>query len=229
MEHLHNGFQLELAENSFPLSTDSIALSGFVKLPKSARVLDLGSGCGTLGLLLCTGNSACSVTGIELSPEDHRMALHNAQANGISHRLTSVCADLRSIPTIFEPGSFQVCLSNPPYFTGGPRSPRAARARHTDSCSLEDLFSGAAWALQFGGDFFLVHKPQMLAEICHCACSHRLEPKTLCLLRHDPDSPVNLILLQCRKGAKPGLTVQEQFLRHSDGTPSPYYQALYHL
>ena len=52
MELLPNGLTLNLAEGEFPLSTDSMVLSGFVKLPKNARVLDLGSGCGTLGLLL---------------------------------------------------------------------------------------------------------------------------------------------------------------------------------
>jgi len=53
MEHLHSGYTLEFAPGSFPLSTDSMALAGFVRLPKNAAVLDLGSGCGTLGLLLC--------------------------------------------------------------------------------------------------------------------------------------------------------------------------------
>ena len=67
MEKLHNGFTLELCEGAFPLSTDSIALAGFAKLPKNAKVLDLGSGCGTLGLLLCARFGDCAVTGIELS------------------------------------------------------------------------------------------------------------------------------------------------------------------
>ena len=53
MEQLYGGYTLELNSDSFPLSTDSMALSSFVKLPKNASVLDLGSGCGTLGLLLC--------------------------------------------------------------------------------------------------------------------------------------------------------------------------------
>ena len=50
MEYLHNGYTLEFSPDAFPLSTDSVALAHFVKLPKNARVLDLGSGCGTLGL-----------------------------------------------------------------------------------------------------------------------------------------------------------------------------------
>ena len=39
--------------SGFPLSTDSMVLADFVRPPKNAVVLDLGSGCGTLGLLLC--------------------------------------------------------------------------------------------------------------------------------------------------------------------------------
>ena len=80
MELLHNGFTLELCEGAFPLSTDSIALSGFVRLPRQAAVLDLGSGCGTLGLLLCANDPGCAVTGIELDETAHSMALRNASA-----------------------------------------------------------------------------------------------------------------------------------------------------
>lgn len=71
MEQLPNGFTLNLPEGAFPLSTDSMVLSHFVRLPKNARVLDLGSGCGTLGLLLCAVNESCRVTGVELSQSAH--------------------------------------------------------------------------------------------------------------------------------------------------------------
>ena len=50
MEYLPNGFSLEIPQGCFPLSTDSMVLAHFVRLPRNARVLDLGSGCGTLGL-----------------------------------------------------------------------------------------------------------------------------------------------------------------------------------
>ena len=228
MEYLHNGFTLELCDGGFPLSTDSVALAGFVKLPKSACVLDLGAGCGTLGLLLCASDPGCSVTGIELSEDAHNAALKNAERNGISHRLTSICGDIRSIPEFLAPGSFHTCVSNPPYFTGGYKS-AAAQARHTDTCSAADLFASAQWALRYGGDFFLVHKPEYLAELCYQASVHQLTPKRLMLLRHKADGPVSLILLQCRKGGKPGLTIEEAALHHTDGTPTAYYQALYHL
>ena len=43
METLYNGFTLEIPEGAFPLSTDSMVLAHFARLPKNARVLDLGS------------------------------------------------------------------------------------------------------------------------------------------------------------------------------------------
>ena len=228
MEYLHNGFTLELCDGAFPLSTDSIALSGFVRLPKQAQVLDLGAGCGTLGLMLCAKDSGCSVVGIEVDENAHLTALKNSEANQISSRLTSICADLRTVPSLFAAGSFHVCISNPPYFSAAQESANS-KARHEQLCSLEDLFTAAQWAVRYGGDFFLVHKPERLAEICACAVNHKLEPKRLQLLRHKPSDPVSLILLQCRKGAKPGLTMEEAYLQEASGQPSEYYRRLYHI
>ena len=229
MEYLHNGFSLELCPGAFPLSTDSIALSGFVRLPKQAKVLDLGSGCGTLGLFLCANDPSCQVIGVETDESAHNMAQHNIAVNGLDSRLTSICADLRTVPTFMKPGSFHICVSNPPYFSAGPKSKSHANARHETLCTLEELFQTAAWAIRYGGDFFLVHKPNRLAELCACATSHKLEPKRLQLLRHRPDDPISLVLLQCRKGAKPGLIIEEECLQNTDGTPSDYYRRLYHI
>ncbi len=229
MEYLHNGFTLELSEDAFPLSTDSIALADFVKLPKNATVLDLGAGCGTLGLLLCAKDNTCTVTGVELSEKAHKMALHNGEQNVITHRYTSICEDLKTIPDFMTAGAFGVCVSNPPYYTGGFQSKACPLARHDDACSIRDLFRSASWALRFGGDFFLVHKPENLAEICAVASQFQLQPKRLRLLRHRENGPVSLILLQCRKGAKPGLIWEEEALHHVDGSPTDYYKKLYHL
>lgn len=229
METLPNGFTLELSSGSFPLSTDSMVLSHFAKLPRNAEVLDLGSGCGTLGLLLCSRDDGCRVTGVELDPAAHEAALENIRRNALETRMESICADLRTLPTLISPGRFSCCVSNPPYFSGGPASQTLPLARREDACTPEELFRSAAWALKFGGDFFLVHKPERLAELIATGSRHNLEAKRLCLLRHRPDSPVNLILLHFRKGARPGLIWEELSLFDSDGIPSQKYKEIYHL
>lgn len=229
MEQLPKGFCLHLPPEAFPLSTDSMVLSAFVRLPRNARVLDLGSGCGTLGLLLCSREESCRVTGIELTPAAHSAALENIRRNGLTGRMESICADLRDVPRLLAPGSFHCCVSNPPYFSGGPASRQLPLARREDACSPEDLFRAAAWALKYGGDFFLVHKPERLAELISAAVARKLEAKRLCLVRHRPGAPVNLILLQFRKGAKPGLIWEELVLHNTDGSPTAAYNEIYHL
>lgn len=229
MEQLPNGFTLELADGAFPLSTDSMVLAHFAKLPRNAKVLDLGSGCGTLGLLLCSKDSSCAVTGLELDEKAHAAAVENIRRNELDARMESICADLRSVSERFSPGSFSCCISNPPYFSGGPASKAAPLARREDTCSPAELFQAAGWALKYGGDLFLVHRPERLAELIARAAEFHLEAKRLCLLRHGPGVPVSLILLQFRKGGKPGLILEEQTLFNADNTPTPFYREAYHI
>ena len=229
MESLPNGFTLELNSGSFPLSTDSMVLSAFVHLPRNAQVLDLGSGCGTLGLLLCSRKEDCHITGVELQNSSHLGALENIQRNNLSARMESICADLRSVPSLLSAGGFSACVSNPPYFSGGPASCQTPLARREDCCTPEDLFRSAAWALKYGGDFFLVHKPERMAELIAIASRFSLEAKRLGLVRHRENGPVALILLQFRKGGKPGLKWEDWTLHHADGTPTSLYHEIYHI
>lgn len=229
MEQLYNGYTLDTPEGTFPLSTDSMLLSHFVKLKKNAAVLDLGSGCGTLGILLCAKEPGCTVTGIEIAQASHDAALENIRRNKLQARLFSICGDLRGIQQQFPAGSFHTCVSNPPYFTGGPLSETNPQARSTSQCTVRDLFQAASWALKWGGDFYLVHKPEALGELCGWAAKCQLEPKELTLVRHDSTKPVNLILLKCRKGAKPGLKWAEFCLHTPSGEPTQLYRKIYHL
>ena len=229
METLPGGFTLTVPEDCFPLSTDSMALADFVKLPRSARILDLGSGCGNLGLLLAAKDCSCRITGIEISETSHLAALKNIHANHLEDRMESLCRDLRQVPALLKPGSYSVCVSNPPYFSGGPASLRFQNARREDSCSSQDLFTAAAWALKFGGDFFLVHRPEKLGELMGKAAAHGFECKRLGLLKARQDGPVTLILLQMRKGAKPGLILEETCLHDSFGNRTEDYIRIYHM
>ena len=229
MEHLHNGFTLDFSRSSFPLSTDSMLLSAFVKLPKNAAVLDLGSGCGTLGVLLCAGDPNCSVTGIEIDPDAHRAALDNIHRNGLDSRMQSICADLRTLSMEQVTGSFHCCVSNPPYFSGGPESQTHPTARREDYCPPQALFDAASRFLKYGGDFFLVHKPEKLAQLIACGAKVNLEAKRLTLVRHRQDREISLILLAFRKGGKPGLIIEEAALFDPTGKPTDFYKSVYHI
>lgn len=228
METLTNRFTLETPPGCFPLTTDSMALADFAAIRGCKAVLDLGSGCGTLGLLLCARNERCRVSGVELDEKAHAAALENIRRNRLDARMESICADMRRVPELFAPGSFDCCISNPPYFSGGFAAQLTA-ARREDRCTLADLMRCAAWVLKYGGDLFLVHRPERLAEAIALGARHQLETKRLRLLRHREGSPVALVLLQLRKGGKPGLTLDEIALHCSDGSESGDYRRIYHI
>ena len=227
MEFLSNGYALDTASGAFPISTDSMLLADFVKLPRNATVLDLGAGCGTLGILLCAKDPNCTVTGIELMESAHTAAEGNIARNQLSHRMESICADLRAVS--LKPGSFAVCVSNPPYFSGGPASKENPLARREDCCTPSDLFAAVGNALKFGGDFFLVHKPERLAELIACGAKEHLEAKRLRLVHHKEGGEISLILLAFRKGAKPGLTIDEVALFDKENNPTDFYKSVYHM
>ena len=87
----------------------------------------------------------------------------------------------------------------------------------------------AAWATKFGGDFFLVHKPEFLEDLLVEARAAGFAAKRLCLLRHKPGLPVSLILVGLRKGGKPGMKWEEQTLYSENGQPSQFYKNIYHM
>lgn len=228
MEQFAGGITLNIPEGAFPLSTDSMVLSQFVRWSKDAQILDLGSGCGTLSMLLCSRSDSCCVTGIEIDSRSHLAALENIERNQLQTRCKSICGDLRNISEILPAGKFSVCISNPPYFSGGPKSENLGFARQDDSCTPSQLFHAASVMLKYGGDFFLVHKPEKLAQLIACGAAENLEAKQLRLVRHRQGNPIGLILLQFRKGGKPGLILEEKSLLDSAGKPTEYYESIYH-
>lgn len=228
MEKLHNGYLLDFPEGVFPLSTDSMVLAHFVNLPKNSRVLDLCSGCGVLGHLLCAKDASCQVSGVEIDPVSHAAAVSNIERNHLSIRLSSICGDIRNIPSLFPAQSFSACVANPPYYAAGPESAYKG-ARREDTCALSDLFAAANWAVKYGGDFSLVHKPERLGEIFALADKYGFAPKRLGLVRHREGAAVSLVLVQCRKGGKQGLNWEEWMLHDSVGAETPLYREIYHI
>lgn len=228
MEYLPNGYTLEIPAGVFPLSTDSMVLADFVKLPKNAKAADLGSGCAALGLMLCSRDESCTVTGFELDEAAQLGALHNIAANALEGRVCSIPGDLRQTTQDFAAGSFDICVSNPPYFTGGPASALPG-ARRDDTCTCAELMQAAGHLLKFGGDFFLVHKPEKLAQLIAEGAKHHLEAKELVLVRHRSGGKIAFILLKLRKGAASGLQIREMDLTDSQGNYTDDYRRIYHI
>ena len=218
------GLSFVCDDGLFQPSTDSFLLGSFPRLKPGLRVCDLGSGTGLLGLLLFQRQRALSVTGVELLLDAVRLAEQAAARNGLADRLIFRRGDLRKIRGLLPAGGFDLVVCNPPYYPAGsgrlPETEALRAARSETGCTLEDICTAAAWLLRWGGSFCLVHKPERLADLCCALRARGLEPKRLRLVcRRAGDAP-SLLLLEARRGGRPGLDIAAP-LCLEDGTGRP--------
>lgn len=235
MEDLLFGrIRMKILDAQFRVSTDSMVLADFCRIKPGSRVLDLGCGCGTLGLLLLGADGTLQLCGIELQEAAARQAQENAEENGFSDRMHIVCGDLRQAHTQIAPGNFDCVISNPPYYP--PESgylhaqDSLSAARSELCCPFDALCAAAARALRWGGRFFLVHKPERLVDLLTGLRTARLEPKRIRFVRHRAESGVNLVLIEARLGGKPGLQYEPDLILYAQtGELSAEGRRIYHL
>ncbi len=236
MEHWETlcpgGYRFVYDDALFPPGTDTFLLSSLPRLKDGLRVCDLGCGTGLLGLLLLQRHSAIRLTGIEIQPEAAALAQRAVAENRLEDRFSVCQADLRSTRELFPTGSFDLVISNPPYYppaSGHLAASGAIRtARAETDCTLEDICRAAAYLLRWGGSFCLVHKPERLTDVLcalrQCGC----EPKRLRFVCRNGTAAPSLLLVEGRRGGKPGLTVEKPLiLQDPDGSPSREVDAIY--
>lgn len=227
MEVLWNGITME--DGSFPLGTDSVACAWFSKFPGGSRVCDLGCGSGAIALMLLASDRTLQLTGIELQQEAAELAKKNAAANELPFSVIE--GDLRQIRQLLPAGCMDCAISNPPYFpvgSGFSAKGALAQARSEETCTLPQLTAAASWLLKTGGRFVLVHRPERLADLIWHLREERLEPKRICFVRHKRDNPVSLVLVEARKGGRPGLCYEPDLILFDETGETQAYKNMYH-
>ena len=236
MEHWEElkpgGLRIVYDDACFSPGTDSFLLSSLPRLKAGLRVCDLGCGSGLLGLLLLQRRPDLLVTGVELQEAPAALARKAAVENGIDDRFRVVQTDLRQVKEHFPTGSFDLVICNPPYYTpdsGAVSTDAALRtARAETNCTLEDVCKAAAYLLRWGGSFCMVHKPERLTDVLCALRGAAMEPKRLRFVCKQGSDAPSLLLVEGRRGGKPGLQVEAPLLlQHPDGTPTAEVDAIY--
>lgn len=131
--------------SSIKIGTDAVLISAAVRrYVVATHVLDVGCGCGIIGLSFINKNKDAHLTGIDIHQPSVMQAADNAALNQLSGRSTFFCADYLYLK---EENKFDLIVSNPPYFRNQLKSPKEAKnnARHNDlSIPYEALFKKSA-------------------------------------------------------------------------------------
>lgn len=213
----------------FPPSTDSFLLAAYPRLRRGMKVCDLGAGAGLLGVLLLSRQNDMTVTGIEKDTHACEVLRRNATENDLP--LQAVCADLRACHAALPRQSFDLVITNPPYFapgSGAVAEGTRGNARTESTAALDDILDAADTLLRFGGELAIVYRTDRLAELMQEASNRRLTPKRLRLVHAHAEAAPSMALLVCKKGGAHGLTVEPPLLiTLSDGSESGYVKAAY--
>ncbi|MCA1766296.1 MAG: methyltransferase [Desulfobulbaceae bacterium] len=153
----------------YRFSQDSVLLAHFFETSPFEKILDLGTGCGIIGMILAYRRPEIAVTGLEVQSRLAELARRNVAANQLSERINVVEGDLRNIENYCEAASYDRVVCNPPYRKLGSArinpQPEQAIARHEIIAGLDDIVKAACWVLVDGGRFDLVYPIDRLAEL----------------------------------------------------------------
>ena len=208
----------------FPPSTDSFAL-GYFAAPKSgSKVCDLGCGTGLLGALLMARNTGLTLHNVELQERALALAGRTFAENGWQAEFA--LGDLRDAAMLPAAGTMDYAVSNPPYFRAGSGAsapePSRQSAREESNCTIADVCTAAARVLRWGGSFAVVYRPERLVDLLVSLRAHGMEPKRLRFVQ-TKDVP-SLVLVESRRGGKPGLTVEPPLIIGSGEWEKVYFR-----
>lgn len=226
------GPRFKQVEGSFKLSTDSVLLAHFASAIRGKKIIDLGCGAGVLTVLLSHARPDVRVEGVDIQPASAELCRENMAENGFDPSAIME-GDLRSYRENFKAGAYDLVVSNPPYFPveSGYNAPADSRAIARDErcCTLGDICAAAKYLCRWGGAFALVHRPERLSEIFCAMTAHGIEPKRLRMVQYKAAHAPNLVLIEGRRGGKPGLNIEKPLiLCNADGSDTEEVKNIYH-
>ena len=226
-----NGYKIIQNPQKFCFGMDAVLLSGFARVKKTERVIDLGTGTGIIPILLEAKTPGEHFTGLEIQPESADMAARSVRYNGLEDRISIVTGDIKDAANLFGASSFDVVTSNPPYMTKehGLVNDADAKtiARHEVLCSLEDLISQTAKLLKPNGRCYFVHRPFRLVEILSMMSAYQVEPKRIQFVYPYVDKEPNMVLIEGLRGGKSRVTVEKPLIVYK--SPGVYMPEIYDI
>ena len=215
---LGGSLRLIQSRNGYRFSIDAVLLSRFVSIRPKDVLVDLGTGCGIIPLLVLSTRPAARAVGLEIQPELAGQAARNAVLNGFGRKMAVIRGDLRNPP--MRKACADVVTCNPPYrkARSGRINPdhRRAIARHEILADMDDILRAARHLLKKKGRLALVYPADRMADLFTRMRRFDIEPKRLQVHYPDIRSDAKLVLVEGARGARPGLAVSPPVLGQGD-------------
>lgn len=212
------------------VGTDGVLLgawAGQTVLQQAAvphSILDIGTGSGLVALMLAQQFPACAIRAIDIEPSAVEQAAFNFSHSPWTERIKSEQATLQ---TYNSTESFDLVVSNPPYFENSLKNPDKGRelARHTDSLPYADLVTHTARLLSPEGMAVYILPAEAETSILSLTAAAGLSPVRLTRVHSKEGKPAKRILVAFRFLPTPMPVLPEVFYIEGDGTPRSHAYA----
>lgn len=187
-------FELRHVKSAMKVGTDSLLLGAWCPITGTEQnVLDIGSGCGILSLMLAQRLPQSSIVGIELDSPSYQESLYNVSHSKWKNRITMHHADVRSADFSNQ---FDLIVSNPPYYKAlRPGSPGRTLARYQKSLETNELFFVVNKLLTPDGLCSLVIPFDQITTYLVQGEKRGLFPHQIVTVRHNVESKPTRILI----------------------------------
>jgi tRNA1(Val) A37 N6-methylase TrmN6 len=203
------------SRRGYRFSADALLLVWFAsRFGAVDRAVDIGAGCGIVGLGLLAAGTAATVTGVEIQPALAELARRNASRNGLAGRYRLVSGGLAQL--LEDPDLRGVCdlvVSNPPFWPGDQgRLPACEQRRvacHEISLDLDGWVGAARRLLATRrGRLCAVFPARRLGPLLTGLAAHGLAGERLLPVFPRAADPAELVLLSARLGTRERLVIE---------------------
>jgi tRNA1Val (adenine37-N6)-methyltransferase len=195
----------------YRFSIDAILLAYFADPRSGDKVLDLGTGCGIIPLIMAYRVPDLAIYGVEVQTELAGLAVSNVRENRLEDRITVFCTDMKLLRPAMTAGPVDLVVCNPPFRRQGsgrinPDAQRAV-ARHEIRANLGDIIQTSHRMLRTAGRLVLIYTAGRLTDILSRMRSDGIEPKFIRMIHSRQDTEAALTLIEGVKGGRPDLKI----------------------
>jgi len=212
-------FSIQQEKAAFKVGTDSCLFGAWLSVEGINKALDVGTGTGLLSLMLCQRDPSLTITAIEKHHESAEEANCNFEQSPWSSNLQLIQADYREWAS---KQSFDLILSNPPYFRNSKHSSEAEKslARHQEGLSSFELLSKAKNLLNPEGRIAMILPVFEMSIALKEAADLGLFPLRICKLRPLPHKDCHRVMVELRQTEQSPIS-EEIIIEYERGGYSP--------